>query len=138
MYWLIEEAKKSYPQSDRIILENPEAVKQLDEQIIDIYYPFILGELKKTGYPYAPVHDELKIESTWNCGELAHSVMFMLFDDLNYPFFRGKLVCTKDGFFLNKVFSLGLPEDTNPDFMIRILKDEKFEGMPDCFPTSLM
>ena len=130
MNWLIEEAKTLYPQSDRIILENPEAVKQLDELIMDIYYPFILGELEKTGYPYVPVKDELKIESTWSGADLARSVVFMLFDHLNYPFFRGKLDCFEDGFILNKRFSLGLPKDTDPAFMIRILEDEKFEGMP--------
>ncbi len=32
MNWIIEEAKKSNPQSDRIIVENPEAAKQLDKQ----------------------------------------------------------------------------------------------------------
>ena len=130
MNWLIEEAKKIDPQSDRIILENPEAVKQLDKLIMDVYYPFILGELEKTGYLYAPVNDELIIESTWNGGDLARSVVFMLFDHLNYPFFRGKLDCFEDGFILNKEFSIGLPEDTDPAFMIRILEDEKFEGMP--------
>lgn len=130
MSWLIEEAQKSFPQSDRIILENPETVKQLDKQIIDIYYPFILEELGKTGYPYAPAPDELGIESTWNGGDLARSVVFMLFDHLNYPFFRGKLDCFEDGFILNKRFSLGMPKDTDPAFMIRILEDDKFEGMP--------
>jgi len=129
MNWLIEEANKIHLQSDRIILDNPETVKQLDKQIIDIYYPFILEELKKTGYPYYPVKSELEIESTWNGGDLARSVVFMLFDHLNYPFFRGKLNCFKDGFIFNKEFSLGLPEDTDPAFMIRILEDEKFEGM---------
>lgn len=130
MNWLIEEAEKSYPQSDRIILENPEAVKQLDKLIMDIYYPFILGELEKTGYHYAPVKNELKIKSTWNGGDLARSVVFMLFDNLKYPFFRGKLDCFEDGFILNKEFSIGLPKDTDPAFIIRILEDEKFEGMP--------
>ncbi len=130
MNWLIEEAKKSYPKSDRVILENPETVKQLDDKIINIYFPFILEELKKTGYPYAPSDNELEIRSTWSGGNLARSIVFMLFDTLRYPFFRGELACFKDGFFLNKEFSLGLPEYIDPDFMIRILKDEKFEGMP--------
>ena len=97
---------------------------------MDIYYPFILRELEKTGYHYAPVKNELKIESTWNGGDLARSVVFMLFDHLKYPFFRGKLDCFEDGFILNKEFSIGLPKDTDPAFMIRILEDEKFEGMP--------
>lgn len=130
MNWLIEEANKIHPQSNRILLENPEIVKQLDEQIMDTYYPFILGELKKTAYPYSPLKDELKIESTWSGADLARSIVFMLFDHLNYPFFRGKLDCFEDGFILNKRFSLGLPKDTDPSFMIRILEDEKFEGNP--------
>lgn len=130
MNWLLEEAKKSNPQSDRVILENPEAVKQLDTQIMDTFYPFILEELEKTGYMYSPGIEDLKITSVWNGPDLARSVTFMLFDTLNYPFFRASLDCSDHSFVLNRDFSLGLPKNTNPEFIFRILADERFAGTP--------
>lgn len=130
MNWLIEEAEKIHTQKDRIILENPETVKRLDEKIKTVFWPFIEEELEKTGYMYVPDSKNLKIQSVWNGPDLGRSVTFMIFDKLHYPFFRASLDCSDHGFILRRDFSLGLSRNTKPEFIFRILSDEKFEGMP--------
>jgi hypothetical protein len=132
MSWIVEEAKKCSPYNNRVILENPEAVKELDELLLHSYYPFLKAELEKTGYRYIPVHqDDIQIDSAWNGGvNFGRSMIFMLFDDLDYSFFRGTITCSDTGFFLEKEFFLGLPEDTDPVFLFRILSEERFAGNP--------
>jgi hypothetical protein len=39
MSWLDEEAKKADPTHDRVSLENPDAVHELDALLMDIYEP---------------------------------------------------------------------------------------------------
>ena len=130
MNWIIEEAKKSNPKEDRVILENPKVVKELDELLLKKYYPFIQRELGKTSYQYSPVEKDIRIESQWIGPEFGRSLLFMLFDDFSYSFFRGTVSCTKSGFFFQKEFFLGLPENTNPSFMFKILSDDNFAGNP--------
>jgi hypothetical protein len=126
MNWILEEANKCDIQKDRIILENPQVVKELDNLISNKYYPFIYSELKKTKYRFIPHPDDVKITSSWSGADLARTLVFILFDDLNYSFFRGALSCTKGGFFFEREFFLGLPQNTNPSFIFRILSDERF------------
>jgi len=90
----------------------------------------IKDELEKTGYRFTPHADDLQIISSWECGDLGRALIFMLFDDLDYPFFWGEFSCTKDGFFLERKFFLGLSQNTDPSFIFRILRDERFVGMP--------
>lgn len=54
----------------------------------------------------------------------------MLFDDLSYSFFKGKLILSKRGYMIERSFTLGLPRDTDPAFIFRILSDEQFAGFP--------
>jgi hypothetical protein len=130
MNWIIEEAKKINSNKNRVILENPKALGELDNLLLHTYYPFIQDQLKETGYKYMPKPDDIKIGSSWDMDDLQRSLTFMLFDDFNYSFFRGVCSCSKNGFFLEKNFFLGLPKDTNPDFLFRILSEEKFSGNP--------
>ena len=130
MNWLIEEAKKTNSQKDRIILENPEAVKQLDERIHIVFWPFIREKLENSGYVYMPGNEDYELTSTWGgSGGLGRSLIFMLFDEMSSTFFRGTLECSADSFFLKREFFLSLPEDTDPKILFRILKDEKLSGM---------
>ncbi len=130
MSWILEEATRCDSRKDRIILENPKAVKELDDLLLSRFYPFILSELKKTKYRFIPLPDDVKITSIWSGGDLGRALVFMLFDDLNYSFFRGTFSCTKNGFFLEREFFLGLPQNTNPSFMFRILSEDRFAGNP--------
>jgi len=130
MNWILEEAKKCDPRKDRIILENPKVIKELDNLLLKKYYPFIHSELKKIKYQFTPHPDDVEITSSWSGADLARTLVFMLFDDLNYSFFRGTLSCTKGGFFLEREFFLGLPQNTNPSDIFRILSDERFAGNP--------
>ena len=124
MNWLIEEAKKTNSQKDRIILENPEAVKQLDERIHTVFWPFIRKKLENSGYVYMPGNEDYELTSTWGgSGGLGRSLTFMLFDEMSSTFFRGTLECSADGFFLKREFFLSLPKDTDPLILFRILKD---------------
>jgi len=127
--WILEEAYKCDPRKDRIVLENPEVVKELDDLLLNKYYLFIHSELKKTKYRFIPLPDDVEITSIWSGGDLERALVFMLFDDLNYSFFRGKFSCTKGGFFLEREFFLGLPQNTDPSFIFRTLDDERFVGM---------
>ncbi|MDA3812306.1 MAG: hypothetical protein PF518_18460 [Spirochaetaceae bacterium] len=133
MSWLTEEAFKTPAKKDRIILENPEAVKKLDERIFTVFWPFIREKLENSGFAYIPGNEDYEITSTWGgAGDLGRSLIFMLFDDMNCAFFRGTLECSAEGFFLKREFFLSLPEDTDPLYLFRILKDEKLSGM---FPS---
>lgn len=130
MNWIIEEAKKCSSNKNRIILENPAVVRELDELLLHTYYPFLRNELEKSGYHYFPTRGEIKIDSSWDYDNLARSLSFMLFDDFNYTFFRGIFSYSTKGFFLEKNFFLGLPRDTDPAFLFRILSEEKLAGNP--------
>ena len=39
MNWIVEEAQSADPRKDRVILENPATVRELDELLIKKYYP---------------------------------------------------------------------------------------------------
>ena len=93
------------------------------------YHPFIKKELDRTGYPYSSV-DEIPIESKFMGPEYSRALTFMIFDHVRYPFSRGAISCSKTGFFLEKEFFLGLPKDTDPSFLFKILGDEKLTGNP--------
>ena len=114
---------------DRVVLENPQAQKQLDELLMCKYPLFIKKELERAGYPYSSV-DEIPIESKFIEPEYSRALTFMIFDHVRCPFFRGAISCSKTGFFLEKGFFLGLPKDTNPSFLFRILGDERLTGNP--------
>lgn len=47
MSWILDEAYKINPLKDRIVMENPAVVKELDDLLLNQYYPFIHSELKK-------------------------------------------------------------------------------------------
>jgi hypothetical protein len=130
MSWLDEEARKADPQHDRVILEDPGAVRELDALLVDTYEPYIRGELARTGYSDAPPASESWIESKWIGPQLARALTFMLFDHLSFPFFRGVFSCTRRGFFLERECSLGFPRETDPSLLFRILSEESFRGNP--------
>jgi hypothetical protein len=50
--------------------------------------------------------------------------------ELGYPFLRGYFQCQMDGWMLKRQFWLGLPADTDPAFMFKIIEDEMFSGNP--------
>ena len=129
MSWIIEEAKKQDPSKQRVILENPETVRELEDALLGDLYPFVRAELENSGYPYSPSPIELKIDTEVDIVP-ARSFTFMLFDELRYSFFRGKLKLSQRGYMFEREFTLGLPKDTNPSFLIRILSDQQFAGFP--------
>jgi hypothetical protein len=55
----LKSARKADPNHDRVILENPGAVRELDALLVDTYKPYIRGELARTGKPtlHPPVRD---------------------------------------------------------------------------------
>lgn len=130
MSWLLKEAEKCNSDKDRVILENPHTVNELDESLIHNYYPFIRSELEKTGFPFYPQKSEMKIESKWNCDDLGRSITFLMMDDFGALFFRGSITISKSAFMLEKEFFLELDERTKPSLIFRILKDDRFMGMP--------
>ena len=130
MSWLLKEAEKYNSDRDRVILENPHTVNKLDESLIHNYYPFIRSELQKTGFPYYPPESEIKIESKWNCDDLSRSLTFLMMDDFGALIFRGSITISKSAYMLEKEFFLELGEGTKPSLIFRILKDDRFMGMP--------
>lgn len=130
--WIIEEAEREDPQNDRIILENPKSIEELDTLLIEKFYPVILQALKETDLPYHPVNKkDIKIDSTWGGpGSLGRSLSFILFDHINYPILRSDIVVSKTGYMFNRTFFLSLPKEIEPGFLFRILNDPQFRGMP--------
>jgi hypothetical protein len=120
--WVLREAAKADERSDRIILENPEAVESLDTKLRETFLPFIRTELDKTGFPYAPVENDLHIESQWLGPDLSRALSFMLFDHFGALFMRCMLQCSNRGHLLQRDFHLGLPETTDPRLLFRILR----------------
>jgi hypothetical protein len=130
MSWLDEEAGKADPRHDRVILENPGTVRELDALLVGTYEPYIRAELARTGYSGAPPIGEKWIESKWMGPELSRALTFMLFDHLSFPFFRGTFSCTRQGFFLERECFLGFPRETDPSLLFQILSEDSFRGNP--------
>ena len=128
--WLIEEAEKVQNPKNRIILENPRIMKELDRKLTDNFWPFIWDELNKTSYPYYPHNGRLDISSEWMGSDLGRSLTFMQFDSLGYSFSRVSLKLSECGFMVKREFFLGLTRETEPQLILRLLSDERFQGMP--------
>lgn len=126
--WVLREAAKADARTDRIILENPEAVGSLDTKIREIYFPFIRAELDKTGFRYLPLENDLHIDSQWMGPDLSRALSFMLFDHFEYLFMRCTLLCSNRGHLLQREFHLGLPETTDPRLLFRILGEPRLAG----------
>jgi hypothetical protein len=111
MSWILEEAYKSDPRKDRIVLENPLVVKEPDGLLLNEYYPFIHSELKKTKYRFIPLPDDVKISSIWSCGDLGRALIFMLFDDMDYSSLKPLQyiltgICIVTLFIVNKIITV--------------------------------
>ena len=129
MNWILQEARNADPQRDRVILEDPAAVRELDELLIEKYYPPIRGALQETGYPFSSIDDaSIPIESRWNGTDLGRCLVFMLFNDYACPVLRGSLTRSRAGFMFEQQFFLGLPQTTDPSFLFRIMSEESFAG----------
>ena len=130
MSWIEEEARYADPHKNRVILENPAAVKELDEVLTGRYYPAIRRALQETGCPYSSIDDgKIPIDSRWDGPDLERCLSFMLFDDFGCPILRGSVTRSRNGFMFNREFFLGLPRTTDPSFLFRIMADEAFAGM---------
>ena len=130
MSWIVEAAQSADPGKDRVILENPAAVKELDKLLVRKFYPPIRRALQETGYPYSSIDDDaIPIESRWDGPELGRCLTFMLFDEFARIVMRGSLTRSRAGFMFGREFFLGLPETTEPSFLFRIMAEEAFAGM---------
>ncbi len=129
MSWIVDEAAKSDPSKDVAILENPEARRFLDGLLTNTFYPAICRFVQATGYDDILRQDPPRIE-TELAYALVRTVSFMMVDGLGYPFLRGDFQCQMDGWMLKRQFWLGLPADTDPAFMFKIIEDEMFSGNP--------
>lgn len=129
MSWVVEEAKNITPREERVILENPSVVRELDEILTGIYYPQIRRKLQETGYLFSSVDDgKIPIESRWSGSELGRRLIFMISDHFSLPILRGSLTRSRKGFMFEREFFLGLPRATDPSFLFRILAEEAFVG----------
>ena len=129
MDWIVQEAQKADANKDRVILENPAAVKELDELLTATYYPQIKQMFQNCGYPFSSLAEgKIPIESRWSGPGLGRSLRFMLFDEFACSFLRGALILSTEGFMFEREFFLGLPETTDPSFLFWILSEEAFRG----------
>lgn len=130
MNWIEEAAQTADPRQDRVTLENPEAIAELDTILMEKYYPPIRRALQKTGYPFSSVDDgRIPISSSSEGFGLGRALTFMLFDQLGGAIFRGSLIRSRKGHMFKREFFLGLPENTDPSFLFRIVAAEEFSGM---------
>ncbi len=129
MNWVTEEARKVDPRKDRIILENPATVRELDEILTEKYYPQIRRTLLEAGYPFSSIEGgKIPIESRWSMTGLGRCLVFMLCDEFACPILRGSLTRSRDSFMFEREFFLGLPQSTDPSFLFRILAEDAFTG----------
>lgn len=130
MNWIVEAAQTADPRKDRVILENPAAIKELDELLIEKFYPPVRRALQETGYPYSSIDDgAIPIRSEPKGSALERRLTFMLFDELGGAILRGWLSRSRTGFMFGREFFLGLPATTEPSFLFRIMAEEAFSGM---------
>jgi len=129
MSWIDDEAAKSDPSKHVAFLENPSARRYLDGLLTNTFYPAICRCVQATGYDDILRQDPPQIETKLSYA-LVRTVPFMLVDGLGCPFLRGDFECLMDGWLLSREFWLGLPKETEPAFMLRIIEDEMFAGMP--------
>ena len=127
--WIMREAQSQDPRQDRVILENPEVREELDRILLTKYLPPIKEQLEKTGYPFS-TYDEMDLMTTFHGLGFSRGLVFLLNDHTDYQFFRGEISCSAGGYFLEKSLSLGLPKETDPAFLFRIMRDERLCGMP--------
>ncbi|TVR65843.1 MAG: hypothetical protein EA427_17280 [Spirochaetaceae bacterium] len=129
--WIMKAAQHADPTRDRVILENPAAVKELDDLLMRKYVPSIRRALQATDYPHSWEENEpVTMESEWSFLDLGRSIVFVLFDHLGAAILRGELVRSRSGFMFERKYFLGLPRATDPSFLFRILADEAFREMP--------
>lgn len=103
----------------------------MEDTLLNEFSPYVRTELENSGFQYYPSPLELRVEAEIAIDDNpARSFTFMLFDDLNYSFFRGKLLLSPIGYMFERQFTLGLPKDSNPALLFRILSDENFAGFP--------
>ena len=125
--WIAKESLNIDTTKDVAILENPEKKQYIDNLLIKKFWPKIKCGLKATGYGYSPKNSpETDFEFSF---ELTRSLTFMLFDGIR-AIFRGKLSCSAAGWVLHSEFFMGLPQDTSPYVVFKILEDKRFRGLP--------
>lgn len=126
--WIEREARNADPSRDRVVLENPETVRELDAILRETFHPAILKIADDAGYVLQPRGPDLDIRSETIGPQFGRTLRFILFDDFAYPFFRGGLSISRVGFMVEREIALGFPRDTNPDLLLRILGHEAFAG----------
>lgn len=128
--WIMSEAKKTHGRQDVAILENPQAIKYLDDLLLEKFWPDINICLEQSGYKYSPEPD---IESELSY-ELQRTLTFMLFDDEIYEppraIFRGSVKVSKKEWMFNREFYLPLPRSNNQQAVIEILANSRLAGNP--------
>jgi hypothetical protein len=131
MSWADELLKDKNHSDEKIILENPSIIDELDNLLTDRFYPEIYQMLQKTSFPFHPEEsDSLKISSYNRQNEVARKFHFGLDDPLHYPILQSEIAVSRKGYYVNRKFNLGLPRNIPPDFLFRILSDKRFVGMP--------
>jgi hypothetical protein len=127
MNWIQREAAKADESNDIAIIENPETKEYLDGILRDKFADRVWERLNATGYKVHPARPEIRSGLSYS---LVRNLDFMLFDFLGFPFLKGTISASSDGWMFEREFWLGLPKDTNPEFMFSILSDERFQGIP--------
>ena len=125
--WIISESGKADKSKGFLILENPETKKYLDELLIEKYWPIIRQKLIETDYNFQPIgvpETEFKLEYTHT-----RSLWFMLFDEMK-AFFRGRLNCSLDSWFIESDYFLGLLKNNDPKIIFDILGNSRYRGNP--------
>lgn len=129
MNWIEKAAQTGDPRQDRVVLENPEVIAELDTILMEKYYPPIRRALQKTGYPFRSLDDgDIPIHSSTEVTGLGRALTFMLFDQLGGAIVRGSIIRSRTGYMFKREFFLGLPENTDPSFLFRIVSAEEFAG----------
>lgn len=125
--WIIREARKVDEKKDIIILEKPDAKAYLESLLLMRFWPVIRNNLEGTSYTYSP-QDGPEIDREPG-QRLEKSLTFMFFEERK-SFFRGKLSCAMDSWFLTSEFFLMLSRENIPLVVLEILGNSRLRGNP--------
>lgn len=125
--WLKNAFKKVDPNSEVIILENPDIKSGLD-QYLHLLWPVVKQHLESTGYAFTPLNGVLKIEGRSGC-VLTRAMPWMLHGE--YPvFYRGALECTQRHWVIENEFFLSLASSVDFRLIREIIGNSRLSGSP--------
>jgi hypothetical protein len=125
--WLLKKASLANANLDYVILKNPSVKKKLQSVLTELIQPQLNHYLENCEYPFNIEIDKDTELSAEN--RLVLSLWIMLYDEFGI-FYRGKLSLSLKHWILENDFFLDLPEDNEPELVLKLISNERFNSCP--------